>query len=320
YEEVSGLNRAKDRIINHLSHELRTPASVVLASINMLSRKLEVFPAEEWKPTLDRARRNLERILDIQYQVGDIMRDPEYKTYSMLSVLLDQCMDELEALVAEKTGEGEIVQWLRQRLEEDFGPKESQLEEIRVDGFVRSRINQLKDRFAHRRVHIHTRLETSPLVCLPPQVLEKVVDGLIRNAVENTPDNGKIGVYVAEKGEGVELMVEDFGVGISEEDQKRIFEGFFPTQETVLYSSKRPFDFNAGGKGADLLRMKVFAERYHFKLDMESTRCRFISQQGAACPGDIHDCRYCREVSECYGSGGTTFTLFFTRAPEAGCP
>lgn len=319
YEEVSGLNRAKDRIINHLSHELRTPASVVLASINMLSRKLEVFPAEEWKPTLDRARRNLERILDIQYQVGDIMRDPEYKTYSMLSVLLDQCMDELEALVAEKTGEGGIVQWLRQRLEEDFGPKESQIEEIRVDGFVRSRINELKDRFAHRRVHIHTRLETSPPVCLPPQVLEKVVDGLIRNAVENTPDNGKIGVYVAEKGEGVELMVEDFGVGISEEDQKRIFEGFFPTQETVLYSSKRPFDFNAGGKGADLLRMKVFAERYHFKLDMESTRCRFISQQGATCPGDIHDCRYCREVSDCYGSGGTTFTLFFTRAPEAGC-
>ena len=35
------------------------------------------------------------------------------------------------------------------------------------------------------------------------------------------------------------------------------------------YSSKRAFDFNAGGKGADLLRMKIFAERYGFKIKMD---------------------------------------------------
>lgn len=319
YEEVSGLNRAKDRIINHLSHELRTPASVVLASINMLARKLAAFPPEEWKPTLARARRNLDRILEIQYQVGDIMRDPEYKTYSMLSVLLDQSMDELEALVAEKTGEGGIVQWLRDRIEADFGPKESRPEEIGVDDFVGSRMAALKGEFSHRRIHIRPRLERSPPVCLPGQVLKKVVDGLIRNAVENTPDEGKIAVCVREKGQGVELVVQDYGVGITETDQKRIFEGFFPTQETVLYSSKRPFDFNAGGRGADLLRMKVFAERYHFTLDMASTRCRYIPQKGDMCPGDIQACSACQEVSDCYASGGTTFSLFFTRAPETGC-
>jgi len=36
------------------------------------------------------------------------------------------------------------------------------------------------------------------------------------------------------------------------------------------YFSKHPFDFNAGGKGADLLRMKVFGERYGFQLNMTS--------------------------------------------------
>ncbi|MDZ7697591.1 MAG: GAF domain-containing protein [Deltaproteobacteria bacterium] len=266
YEEVSALNRAKDKIINHLSHELRTPASVVLASINLLARKLEAFPAEEWQPTLDRARRNLERILEIQYQVGDIMRDPEYKTYSVLSILLDQSMDELAALVAEKTGDEEIVQWLRKRIEADFGPKEVTLEAIRIDAFVKDRMAALKDAFPHRHIQFDTRFEYTPLVCIPSQVLEKVVDGLIRNAVENTPEEGKIAVSVREKGEGVELMVKDYGVGITPDDQKRIFEGFFPTQETVYYSSKRPFEFNAGGKGADLLRMKVFAERYQFRF------------------------------------------------------
>jgi len=51
-------------------------------------------------------------------------------------------------------------------------------------------------------------------------------------------------------------VVHDYGVGIIEDAQKRIFEGFLSTQDTMAYSSKRAFDFNAGGKGADLLRMK----------------------------------------------------------------
>ena len=49
------------------------------------------------------------------------------------------------------------------------------------------------------------------------------------------------------------LVVHDYGVGITAENQKHIFEGFFVTRDTMAYSSQRPFDFNAGGKGADLL-------------------------------------------------------------------
>jgi len=113
-------------------------------------------------------------------------------------------------------------------------------------------------------------------------------------------------------------VVKDFGVGITAEDQRRIFEGFFPTQETLRYSSKRPFDFDAGGKGADLLRMMVFSERYGFQLKMDSTRCRFLPQRGQACPGNIDDCEPCKDGTDCCSSGGTTFTLYFPPDPECG--
>ena len=79
YEEVASLNRAKDRIINHLSHELKTPASVLLGSLVILSKKLKALPEKEWAATFQRAKRNLDRILEIQYQVEDIMRDREYR-------------------------------------------------------------------------------------------------------------------------------------------------------------------------------------------------------------------------------------------------
>ena len=123
YEEVASLNRAKDRIINHLSHELKTPASILLGSLVILSKKLKALPEKEWAATFQRAKRNLDRILEIQYQVEDIMRDREYRSYTVLSIMVDQCMDEMESLLAEKVGEGEIVTWLRNRLESEFGPR-----------------------------------------------------------------------------------------------------------------------------------------------------------------------------------------------------
>lgn len=318
YDEVSSLNRAKDKAINHLAHELKTPVSILLVSLNQFSKKLEAVPSAEWQATYERAKRNLERILEIQDQVGDIMSGSEYALHSMLQFVLDECADELEALVAEKVGEGEIVHWLRERIEKEFGPKPCSREEIPLQDFVRQRIDALMPAFSHRRIEIRTDFKQTPSISMPPSVLQKVVDGLIKNAVENTPDGGMMMLLVYEKEGGVELMVKDFGVGITADDQRRIFEGFFPTQETLSYSTRRPFDFDAGGKGADLLRMMVFSERYGFQLRTESTRCRFLHQKDLACPGNIDNCKPCKSESDCYSSGGTTFVIFFPLNRQGG--
>lgn len=320
YKEVAGLNRAKDRMINRLSHELKTPTSVLLASLNILQKRLQEQPEETWKPTFDRAERNLDRILGIQYEVEDIMETRHYKTYDLLNLLLDQCADELESMVAEETGEGPLVQKIRKKIDGLYGPKELRISEFSLDRFVEWRINELKPAFAHRDVEIVTRLEPVPHICVPEDVLLKVVDGLIRNAVEATPDEGRIEVTVMKKGDGAELIVHDRGIGITEENQRRIFEGFFMTQDTLAYSSKRPFDFNAGGKGADLLRMKIFSERFNFKIAFSSSRCRYIPLDTDECPGRISQCKFCKERADCLESGGTVFNIYFPPAPEGSCP
>jgi PAS domain S-box-containing protein len=317
YQEVTSLNRAKDKAINHLSHELKTPVAILSSSLNLLTKRMAFLPDETWKPTLERIKRNLDRILEIQYEVDDIMEDKQQRTYGLLTLLLDQCVEELSSVAAEETGHEPLFQRIKDHLDRAFGPKEAKPEVLHLDQEVRARLDFLKPLFSHREVIVLTQLEAVPSILVPPEVLHKVVDGIIRNAVENTPDEGKIEVAVQKKGHGALLIVRDYGVGIPEEAQKRIFEGFFTTRDTLAYSSKRPFDFNAGGKGADLLRMKIFSERYHFQIHMASTRCKHLPEESDVCPGRISQCPICLKIEDCHQSGGTLFTVYFPSADPA---
>jgi len=314
YSEVTGLNRAKDTVINHLSHELKTPVAIITSSLGLLHKKIGGIPRPVWKPTYDRIQRNLNRILDIQYELDDIMQGREPRSHGLLVLLLEQCKDELESLIAENAGESDLIARMRKRIDELFGPTVAVSQPIDLGQTLLDRLEALKPRFSERRIDIVHRIEPVPRILLPPEVVRKVMDGLIRNAVENTPDEGRIEVAVFKSGEGAALQVHDYGVGITVESQKRIFEGFFTSRDIASYSTRNPFEFNAGGKGADLLRMKIFSERYHFQIEMNSTRCKYIPREKDLCPGRISNCTFCARPEDCRRSGETTFSVYFPAA------
>ncbi|OGQ07103.1 MAG: hypothetical protein A2026_03740 [Deltaproteobacteria bacterium RBG_19FT_COMBO_46_12] len=92
----------------------------------------------------------------------------------------------------------------------------------------------------------------------------------------------------------------------------RLFDGLFHTLDTELYRSKKPYDFGAGGKGLDLLRMKVYSKRFGFDISMASQRCLYLPTDRDLCPGRISKCPHCRVREDCFNSGGSTFSLTFT--------
>ena len=81
--------------------------------------------------------------------------------------------------------------------------------------------------------------------------------------------------------------------------------------DTDQYSSKKLYVFNAGGSGSDLLRIKVFSERYGFSIDFTSTRCGHIPEDRDLCPGRVSDCPHIKNKEECFSSGGSVFTVKF---------
>ncbi len=140
-------------------------------------------------------------------------------------------------------------------------------------------------------------------------MLKKVCIGLLRNAIEATPDDGMISVAAKLQSDNILIQFQDWGVGITEENQKNIFNGFYHTQDTVYYASKQPYAFYAGGSGSDLLRIKIFSERYRFSIGFVSSCCRYIPGVKNMCPGKISKCQFIKEPAGCIESGGSTFCL-----------
>jgi signal transduction histidine kinase len=77
---------------------------------------------------------------------------------------------------------------------------------------------------------------------LPPTVLkvladrdmlEVVLGNLLSNAIKFTPDGGQIDIHIEQHGDEVWCCVHDEGIGISEEDLKRIFKRFYQVESPL---------------------------------------------------------------------------------------
>jgi len=312
YGEVRALNLAKTKMIEHLAHELKTPLAVIASSINLLERSDLSRDERRLKRVLDRTRRSLDRLIALEEEARDIAAERAGLTSEagFLEFLLSGCQDLLEALVEEEGARGELGARLTRRLEGVFAPGDTPEEEIHLSHFLDELIKELAPDHTHRRVRIELSLKPSPPILAPRTVLRKTLAGMIRNAVEHTPDGGAVRLALRPRGRLVRIEIQDFGVGLDQEAEPELFHGFVHAGETRDYSTGRPYDFLAGGRGADLLRARLFAERFGFGLSHQGSRCRHISSV-FDCPGRVEDCPHCRGESDCRESGGALFVLEF---------
>ncbi len=95
--------------------------------------------------------------------------------------------------------------------------------------------------------------------------LEKIVGNLLSNAIKFTPNNQQIGldVYTEEKETGVNLVINawDTGVGISMQEQKKIFNRFYRSADTATTTK---------GTGIGLSLVKDLVELLNGNLEVKS--------------------------------------------------
>lgn len=183
---------------------------------------------------------------------------------------------------------------------------------LRLESFIRDTIKQVQSAITHRAVKISTRLGPVGTVVIDPRILKLIFGTLVKNAVENTPDEGNITICLSKQAEGVCMEIQDEGVGIPARDREFIFKAFHNTRSTALYSTGKPFDFNAGGKGLELMRLKLLSEAGDFDISFKSERCRYLLSEGdEKCCGRISECGHIQVAGDCRQSGRTIFSVLF---------
>ena len=100
------------------------------------------------------------------------------------------------------------------------------LQDVGVDALIAEVADDHRNAMLARNIRLATKL-ASVTVNGNRKQLKAVIDNLLANAVKFTPDEGKIGIYMKIKGNKVNVLVEDTGPGISEEDRPQIFLPFF---------------------------------------------------------------------------------------------
>ncbi len=280
-KELERLNRVKSKALDHLSHELRTPLAVIGGNIRLLKRKVQAqnppFVREEVFGSLEK---NLNRLSDIQQETDQIIRAYQ-----------------------------EIERGPRPE-NPDFQCPISP-ETIDLYPFIECLLKDVQNRACHRDIQIELDGAKDLVLQFDPNILEESFTGLLKNAIENTPDEGMIRIILERKARWVQVKFMDFGVGITKENQRHLFEGLFHTQDTELYTSKKPYDFGAGGKGLDLLRIKTYGRRFGFDILEGSQRCIYLPTDWDLCPGRIFLCPHCHTREDCLKSGGSTFCVSF---------
>jgi signal transduction histidine kinase len=104
---------------------------------------------------------------------------------------------------------------------------------VALDEIVRSAVQALAYPLAQGGFELHLAVDGAPPVKGDRAALEQAVTNLLTNAMKYSGGHREIGVSVNRQSEQAVIRVQDHGVGIAPEEQRRIFERFYraPAQD-----------------------------------------------------------------------------------------
>ena len=222
-ERLTELDEAKNRFFANLSHEFRTPLTLITEPLRSLLREPDDSPAGTLRGRLRPMLRNAQRLERLIGQLLTLSKS----TAGRLE--LNRQPVDLVALARESC--------------EAFAP------------------------LAERRdleLRFRSEVDTLPAV-VDPDKLDKILSNLLSNAIKFTEAGGTVWLTVsrgaAEKG-GARLVVKDTGIGIAQDDLRRIFDRF----EQVDGSTTRPEE----GTGIGLALTRDLVELHDGTIGVES--------------------------------------------------
>jgi PAS domain S-box-containing protein len=222
-EQALSASRAKSSFLSNMSHEMRTPLNAIVG-MTVIGRKAK---------DIERKNYALDKISDASAHLLGVISD-----------VLD--MSKIEANML------------------GLSPVEFRFEKMlqKVVSVINFRVNE-------KRQNLTVNLDDAipAAIIADDQRLAQVVANLLSNAVKFTPEEGSISLTASLIGEEngictIQVSVSDTGIGISEEQQKKLFNSF---QQAESNTTRK-----YGGTGLGLAISKSIVEMMGGKIGIQS--------------------------------------------------
>ncbi len=173
--------------------------------------------------------------------------------------------DELKSMVPDIVGDLNYVTALMENLLQ-WAKSQMQAETLYVQSIdlsqqIEETTNMLRLQADAKRVYIHNKASGPVYVSADKDVLDLVLRNLLSNAIKYTPENGNVFIETADLAEGIEISIQDTGVGMTKDVLSKLSENnFYTTRGTA----------NETGTGLGLMLCKEFLKKMGSTMFIES--------------------------------------------------
>jgi signal transduction histidine kinase len=217
------VDRLKSEFVATVSHELRTPMTAIKGYVDILTMGAAGALNENQMHFLEVVRNNIERLNTLVSDLLDISR--------------------IEA--------GRIT----------LNPQSVDLHSIAED-VVAEVLNRSQNEDKPMALSLEAPKDLPPVLGDGDRV-RQILGNLVNNAFNYTPQNGTIRVNIHQENGEVQVDVQDNGVGISPEDQGRVFDRFFRGENPLVLATP--------GTGLGLPIVRQLVEMHNGRIWMTST-------------------------------------------------
>jgi signal transduction histidine kinase len=248
YPQTTGEVGRLARHVNHLADELRA--------------------AEQARRALDQERR------DLTAAISHDLRTPLSSVRAMVEAIDDGVVGEpaevaryVRVIRREVDRLASLIDDLFELARLDAGAPVLQRSPVLLTDIASDVVDAFQVSARQRSVRLDLRVEREPCALLLDGArIERVLNNLVRNALDHTPPGGRIELAISERAEGATLRVSDTGAGIPEAHLAHVWDRFYRVDRS------RSRDSSGGdGSGLGLAIVRSIVEAHDGTVAVESS-------------------------------------------------